>query len=68
MLGEVPGRLVREGVEVPDYALADVFERLEGWSVRLHPRAANPDVEAEARAFRLHGGVTVEALHSDLCG
>jgi hypothetical protein len=31
-------RLVREGLDVPDYALADVFERLEGWFVRLHPR------------------------------
>jgi hypothetical protein len=31
-------RLVREGLDVPDYALADVFERLDGWFVRLHSR------------------------------
>jgi hypothetical protein len=48
--------------------LAYVFDWLEGWFVRLHPREANPDVEAEAKAFRQHGGVGMETLHADLCG
>jgi hypothetical protein len=65
---DIRERLVREGIEVPDYALADVFERPEGWFLRLCPREPNPDVEAEARDFRLHGGVTVEAVEADLCG
>lgn len=61
-------RLVAEGVEVPDWAMADALDRLKGWFVTPHLGGANPNVEEEAADFRRHGGVAIGAVNADFCG
>ncbi len=61
-------RLIEEGIEVPDWAMADAFELLKGWLITPRLGGANPHVEGEAAEFRAHGGLMIGAVTTDFCG
>jgi hypothetical protein len=61
-------RLEEKGVEVPDWAMHDVFEHLRGTMLRnLLGEPQNPDDHADVEAVRSHGGVTIYWVDPDLC-
>lgn len=61
-------RLEERGVEVPDYAMYDVFEDLKGGLIEFgFGGPTNPDVEPDAEVVRKHGGVMITSMDTDLC-
>lgn len=61
-------RLVAEGIQVPDWAMADAFDRLRGWFLTPYLGGANPHAEDEAGAFRRHGGLKIGGVSGEFCG
>ena len=61
-------RLEERAVEVPDYAMYDVFEDLKGGLIEFgFGGPTNPDVEPDAEVVRKHGGVMITSVDTDLC-
>ncbi len=61
-------RLEQRGVEVPDYAMYDVFEELKGRLIEFgFGGPTNPEVEPDAEVIRKHGGVMITSVDPDLC-
>jgi hypothetical protein len=62
-------RLEERGVEVPDYAMYDVFEDLKGGLIEFgFGGPTNPDdVESDAEVVRKHGGVMITSVDTELC-
>lgn len=60
-------RLVAEGVEVPDGAMADALDRLEGWLIEPYIGRRPPYDEAGMAEFRRHGAMTIGRVNRDFC-
>jgi hypothetical protein len=61
-------RLEERGVEVPDYAMYDVFEDLKGGLIEFgFGGPTNPEVAPDAEVVRKHGGLIITSVDTDLC-
>ena len=59
-------RIIEEGVELPDYALHDAFDRLRRLITYFLGGPQNPGVDVET--VRRHGGITIVGVSDpDLC-
>ena len=54
-------RLIEEGVDPPDYAMHDALNRLDGWFIRPYLGRRSDD------QIRVHGGVSIGGVNTDLC-
>lgn len=61
-------RLVEDGEEIPDWAMADALDRLNGWFITPYISRRPSHVESEAAEFRKHGDMTVGDVNGDFCG